>query len=64
MLVLQPQVSRARSAKGEAIAPLRVRAREVAEAAQPVHISSRIDCRYANPSNAEATDVERVGVAP
>jgi hypothetical protein len=39
MFVLQPQVPRACSAQGEAIAALRVCAREVAEALEPVDIS-------------------------
>src|SRR5271166_2107528 len=62
--ILQPQVTRAHSAQGKAIAALNVRAREVAEALQSVDLAPRLDLRYADPSNAEPADGEWVSVPP
>jgi len=49
--------------QGEAIAALRVCAREVANAPEPVDISPRLDRRDADPTNTESAHVERIGVA-
>src|SRR5208282_3060616 len=62
--VLQPQVARARSAYGKAIAALNVSAREVAEAFQSVDLAPRFNLRDPDPSNAEPADGEWVSMPP